>query len=620
MVLLLIIFASIVYLYNSISKIHNEMVGNIEEILVSKASQFSKNIEQEIKLYIKKDIYQTLRDNPDLRRKLEHTFSIIITPSFKYIYILYRDKKGRYRYLLDGSKDEKGEFNQKLDVDKESWDKVYETKQPQILLQNNLDGLWITYLKPIIYDGKVEAVLAIDFSTKLLKYITKIITPIEHVFMYIFGSVVLLMALLLYQITVNIKTKKETLTDALTSVYNRNFLRNFTKKMNPSKYQIAMMDIDYFKKINDNYGHKAGDYVLIEIAYILKRIIREKDIIVRFGGEEFLIFFRKSKDTATNAYEISKRIRETLEEYEFVYDGNPIRVTVSIGVVLYPDRFKNILDAIKKADELLYRAKREGRNKVLLEEDISSISGNEVISINDVKEAIDEGRLVCHYQPIVSLKNYEIIKYEALVRIVTKNGDTIHPGNFLEMITNTSVYNDMTKRVLDIVFDKIKRCKVPISINLNLSDILDNAVYALVLQEIKEHSELSKWLTIELLEYEQIETEILKERLFKIKSYGIKIAIDDFGSGYSNFSVFQALPIDILKIDGSLIKDIHKFKTAYYITESIVSFSEKIGIDIVAEFVHNKEVLDTIKNLNIRCGQGFFLAKPSEEISHCNIY
>ncbi len=611
-VLILTIFIAIGYLYKSVSSINDKMASNVENILISKAAYFANNIDEEIKNRIDNNIYEVLKRDKKLRENLEHTFSVVITPSFKYIYILYRDKHGKYRYLLDGSKEDKGEFNQKLNVDRKKWDKVYETKEAEILMQNNIDGLWITYLKPIIFNNRVEAVLAIDFSTKLLTFISEILAPIEDVFIYIFASIALLLLVLLYQVVLNIRTKKESITDPLTTVYNRNYLRDFLRNVNPAKYQIAMLDIDYFKKINDNYGHKAGDYILIEVAHTIKRIIRQKDIIVRFGGEEFLVIFYKEKNLQTNAAEIAHRIREALQNSNFMYEGVSIKVTASIGVVMHPERFKNMLEAIKKADQKLYIAKKEGRNKVVSEDKAVSSFMNDTVSIHDVKEALDDERIFCHYQPIVDLKTNTTVKYEALVRMVSKEGNMIFPGSFLETITNTNVYNDMTKRVLDIVFQSIKMHKIPMSINLNLSDILDNVVYNIVLDEILENKELAKWLTIELLEYEQIDTTILRERLLKIKSYGIKIALDDFGSGYSNFSIFQAFPIDILKIDGSLIKNIDTSEVSYSITESIILFTGKLGIETVAEFVHSEDVLKIVQELGVTQGQGFYIGKPAD--------
>jgi EAL domain-containing protein (putative c-di-GMP-specific phosphodiesterase class I) len=157
--------------------------------------------------------------------------------------------------------------------------------------------------------------------------------------------------------------------------------------------------------------------------------------------------------------------------------------------------------------------------------------------------------------------------------------------------------------------------KIAISINLNFSDILDNNIYKLIITELQKYKKLASWLTIELLEYELIEEiSIVQKRLFEIKRYGVKIAIDDFGSGYANYSIFKLLPIDILKIDGSLIKDIDTSEISYKITHSIVLLAKELEITTVAEFVHSASVLETIKKLDVDEAQGFYLAKPSPNI------
>ncbi len=611
----LIIFLSIGFLYHSILKIDEQTKNNIEKILISKANYISKNVDEEIKKKVEKNLFETLKNNPKLRIWLEDAFSISVTPSFKYIYILYRDKSGNYRYLLDGSKEDKGEFNQRLNVDKERWDKAYDTKEVHIIMQNNIDKLFITYLKPILFNGKVEAILAIDFSTTLLYTINNAVAPIKKIFLYIFAAIFFLLFILIYQIILNIYTKKESITDPLTQTYNRNFLRDFLKNINLSKYQIAMLDIDYFKKINDNYGHKAGDYILAQTAEIIRDSIRPKDVLVRFGGEEFLIFFYKEKDKKTDAFEISQRIRKNLQDKNFSYEGVRIKLTASLGVVLKTGHYKTIHDAIKKADERLYLAKKQGRNKVVAQDKNSlSNSNNEYVSISDVKEALDHNRIICHYQPIVNLSSSEIVKNEALVRMIAKDGNIIYPNSFLDVIHNTNIYNDMTKMVLDIVFLQIRQYKSKISINLNLSDILNTNIYQIVLEELEKNKNLANYLTIELLEYEQIDEEILQERLLHIKSFGVSIALDDFGSGYSNFSIFQTLPIDILKIDGSIIKNINTSKVAFSIVDSIILFCKRLDIEVVAEFVHSEEILNIVKDLGVENGQGFHLAKPREKM------
>jgi len=167
------IFVSIIlaisYIFASIDDMQKDINGNVEKLFIHQAGEFANSINALIKSKIKKDIYDELKDNAPLREFLEHNMNMLITSSYKFVYVLYRDKKGNYRYLLDGSKKDKGEFVQKLNVDKKVWDEIYKTQKDKIVNQTNLETLWITYLKPIITQDHVDAVIAIDFSNKLPK-------------------------------------------------------------------------------------------------------------------------------------------------------------------------------------------------------------------------------------------------------------------------------------------------------------------------------------------------------------------------------------------------------------------------------------------------------------------
>ena len=610
-----LLLISIIYLYLNIGQFEQKARENIKKVIFTNTSYFIKNISSVIKDNISSsNLYSILKENQKLRESIEQKMETIVTPSFKYVYMLYRDKEGRFRYLLDGSKEDKGTFNSKLDVNEKEWNKVYESKEPSVIYQDSFSGLWITTLKPYIVNDKVEGIIAIDFSTTLLSYLADIIKPLKEVFLYIFVSVIFLFSVILYQIIMQLRVRKDSIIDPLTHTYNRVFLRDFIEKIDFYNYDVAMFDLDHFKKINDNYGHKAGDYVLVNFCKIVKNGIRDKDIFIRFGGEEFLLFIYKKKKDRSYAKETIERIRKSIEEHKFKYENFEISTTVSVGLVTHMQEYKNIQQIIKKVDERLYGAKHTGRNKIIDNDEANSGALSEQLSISQIKQAIDEDRILCQFQPIYELKSKKIIKYEALIRLRDENNNLIYPGSFISSIERTNIYRDMTKKLLDIVFDKIRAFNVTIGINLNLSDIIDNSIYTILADEIKKNSEIAKYLTIELLEYESLENNLLLERIVKIKSYGVIIALDDFGSGYSNFSIFETLPIDVLKIDGSLMKNIDKSEVSLRIVEAIVIFASNLGVKVVGEFIHNKEILEISKKLNIQYGQGFYLGKPSFDI------
>ncbi len=607
--LVLTILILISYLFISTHAIEQKISQNINRLFVHHVKEISINIDKLIKKYCKKELYQTLKNDEKLREFLQDSLSLVASSPHKYVYVLYRDKKGKYRYLLDGSKEDRGEFDQKLDVDQKRWDEVFFTKKDKIIIHKDSELLYITYLKPIIIDSRVEGIIAIDFTSELPVTISKILDSVKSIFNYIFLSFLALFLILLYQYMLYLKTKRYAITDSLTQVYNRVYLRNFLENIDPSNYAILMLDIDHFKNINDTYGHKIGDFILREFASTLKNILREDDIIVRYGGEEFIIFLKKP-GSDKEILNIAERIRKQVEKNAYIYENYNLNITVSIGIILHPERFRTIKEAIKNADELLYRAKREGRNKIVWNKEENYITITQK-DIDFVKEAIEEDRIVCYYQPIYDIEKNKIVKYEALVRLIDKKGNLIYPGSFIDKIAYTTIYNSLTKKVLTIVFKTIQKKRIGISVNLKFSDITDNTVFSIIVKEIEKNLALSKYLTIELLENEPLSnSKELGDRLNRLKEYGVSIAIDDFGSGYSNFEIFRYLPIDILKIDGSLIKEIEKSKTSYTIVKTIALFAKDLNIDIVAEFIENDKILKILKELKIIYGQGYFLGKP----------
>ncbi len=605
---------SLVYIYLSIGTITNQIDQNLEQLYVTEAKEHAQSMEIQIKKIIKGNLYQDIKQHPEKEKIIQKILSSHVTKTHKYIYILYRDSKGNYRYLVDGSLEDRGRLGQRLNVEKKYWDKVYKIKKGVLINHKNLDNLWITYLHPIIYNNKVEAILANDFSTTLPYIIKQAVRPISSLFIAIFIAIFTLLIILFYQTLLTFKSKKESITDQLTNVYNRTYLRDFLKRINPSYYSILMVDIDHFKTINDRYGHKVGDEVLKEVINLIKYEIREKDKIIRYGGEEFLIFIKRSKkEFSSNLAEtIAKRINKKLSDTILEIENIQLNVTVSIGITSHPEHFKNISEAIKYADSMLYIAKKTGRNKVISRAD-SIQSSEEKLHIEHIKDAIDEKRVFCEFQPIVNLQTQKTIKYEALIRLKDKQGNTIYPYKFLDVIFNTSLYTEMSKLVMEIVFQTIKRKELHISINFNFSDILNTSIYNAIIDELQLHRNIANHLTIELLEYEVLEEiSIIKERLDFIRSFGVKIALDDFGSGYANYAIFKSIPVDYIKIDGSLIQEIDTDTTSQKIVKSIQILADELDIETIAEFVHSYEVYKTIQQFHINNAQGFYLGKPMQ--------
>ena len=610
LLLLLATFIGVAILFFQTSKTEQQLSLNLQRIVTDHTFFLGKNIEELLKQKLPSlhDLPHILKSNPKLRRELNQALSLLSTPTFPYVYLVYKDHRGHFRYLLDGSKEDRGDFNQKIDVSPR-WNAVFQTKKPLVITHHKLQTLWITYLYPILFDNKVQGIVAIDFSSHFLKLLHSALKPLKYLSAFIFAIVSFLLLVVIFQILIYLKTKKESVTDSLTGLYNRTFLRHFLDDRNIEDYYVFMFDIDHFKSINDTYGHKVGDYVLQTVANLLKQNLRGEDIIVRYGGEEFLGFIKKS--SPKNAIAIAERIRKAVENYRFKINDHEFTTTLSVGINLHPERFKKSANALKYADELLYMAKRSGRNKVVYQKESATTSLQTLPTIK-IKELIEDGGLFCQFQPIFDIQTQKIVKYEALVRLKEKT-TIYYPNQFVPNIQFTTLYTLLTQNVLRIVLDKIKQTNKDISINLSFFDITDNKIYYNLLSTLTQQKELASKLTIELLETEALDhKELIAQRLHELKDMGVHTAIDNFGSGYSNFTIFQELPIDILKIDGKLVKMISHDPIAHSIVTAITQFGNNIGVETIAKFVENEEILHSLKKMGIRYAQGFYFSKPTD--------
>ena len=363
-VIIISILISISYLFIKVSNTKNLLATNIKDKYIKDAQNIAINFDSYLKVKVESNLFDTLNKDVALREELNDVLSLFLSNNFKYVYILYKDQeKNKYRYLLDGSISDKGKFKQSLRINKKRWNNVYENKKYDIILQDYLVSIYGTFLYPIVYDNKTEAILAIDFSSKLPNSVSNIIKPLTYIFIYIIVAISLFILLLIWQTTLYIKTKKKSITDDLTGLFNRTYLSEISKNINLENYSVAMIDLDKFKNINDRYGHKTGDYVLKQSAFLFKQSIRDNDILVRFGGEEFLLLIY-NRDNKKASIDVCERIRQKIEEYNFTNDDHIINITVSCGINIAPSVQYDIEYAIKLADDNLYESKNTGRNKI----------------------------------------------------------------------------------------------------------------------------------------------------------------------------------------------------------------------------------------------------------------
>ncbi|WP_456400725.1 putative bifunctional diguanylate cyclase/phosphodiesterase [Persephonella sp.] len=609
LILSIIIFG---YIYSIMPTLESKFQNRLINLTIENIEDLSDNVIHHINSYIHDgDIIEKILSDKELLNKTEKLLSILVTQHTKYVYIVY--KKGKvYRYLVDGSKEDKaipGEIFEPLKT--EIWDKVIKTGRPEIIMQNSINMIGFTYLKPIKHQGSTRAILAIDYSAQTIHEIREIINTTRMLIEGILIISFIFLNIIIYGAVKNIYLRKKAYIDNLTKIYNRNYLEDMVSLLNPASYHIALIDLDDFKKINDTYGHDVGDLVLRKIAETIQNSIRkDEDIVIRYGGEEFLVLIKAGRKDKKSSINAAERILNDIRKTPIEINDETIYVTASIGLNVSTEKSHSIYEGIKKADIALYQAKANGKNRIEIYSDKKGEPGT-FLTIGEIQKFLEEKRFICHYQPIVSIDDRKISHYEALVRFIDLDGNIIYPNKFIPVIENTFLYSRLTKGVIEYNRDiLLKYPELKVSINLSPSDLFTETIVEL-LREIAIKDRLADRLILEVIENESISSyEKLQNTLTELKSYGYKIGIDDFGSGYSNFIYLITLRVDFLKIDASIIKSIHIDQTSYVVTETINNFCKKTGIKTIAEYVENEEIYMTIKNLGIDFGQGYYFSKP----------
>ena len=617
--LLFLLGVFFIYVYSQIDKAKEDIFNRIEENQIEQISFVLKNIQRDIlesaEIKSSEDLLSVFT-NENTREDYEHIISLMLTSNVKYAYILYKDKKDRFRFLLDASKTDKANFYQKFDVSSPKYNAIYRIKKPQIIKQHDVENLYLTYLHPIISNDKVVGLFSIDVTTNIQKIILQSIKPLETFFVILIIFVLLLMVMTVMQLFHYFITRKKIFTDPLTNTFNRNYLEEISSMLNLSRYSVAMLDLDKFKTINDTYGHKAGDYVLSQASNILKKSIRDSDILIRYGGEEFLLLIH-SRHELESTTEVCERLRNNISKELFVYDENEIKVSVSVGLHKHPALEKNLQEAIKIADKMLYIAKKNGRNRVICYDEKSHNNASESSkNINFVKQALEDNRVVCYFQPIYCHKSGTVIKYEALVRIVAKDNKIIAPMQFLPQLKDTNIHYKLTQRILFIIFEKFKNNQEHVSINVNFSDLINRDIEATITDTFIANPDLASRVTFEILESDEIDNiELFKQKINLLHLFEAKVSIDDFGSGYSNFKTIIDIEANYLKIDGSLIRNIVTNDKDFKVVESIIHFAKQSNMQTIAEYVHSKEVFDKLLELDIDYMQGYYISEPKAELA-----
>ncbi len=455
------------------------------------------------------------------------------------------------------------------------------------------------------YDDSLFSIMVFDTST-------------------IFFSIFLAIYLLRKQKLNDKKLAAMATTDILTRLPNR---FNFTSEIDNlilskpySTFAIIFFDIDYFKSINDNYGHDVGDRILKLVSAKLKSLVNEGDILSRFGGDEFVLLLQ-SISSVREAREVISEISSQLDS-SFLIDGNEIFITLTMGVSVFPADGKSAKSLLNSADIAMYSAKESGRNcfQFFSQASRDKIEKDHAIShalhtILRNKNAYKE--LYMLYQPLVDMDTGETTECEALIRWTNTHGQEVSPEEFIPLAEKSNLIEKINLFVIDEVCKQQHEWQLSgakdIRVNINLSG--NKTIFRNLLSHLKEniikYNLKPSLFGIELTERTlfDVSDETVKE-LGYWRNLGVKISIDDFGTGYSALNYLKKLPISTLKIDRGFISGLPEDMDDHALVKAIISLGHSLDLDIVAEGVETIEQLQFLKQYGCNSAQGFFLHHP----------
>ena len=394
----------------------------------------------------------------------------------------------------------------------------------------------------------------------------------------------------------------EQFTDELTSLPNRQKLLNDLK--NSVSPKLALINLDRFKDINNSYGIEIGDKILKSFAKRLSIFKSTNLNVYRMSGDVFA-FMAFGNFKINELYKTCKNLNTLCDRENFIIDDDSFDISFTIGIADYHEKL------LTHAEIALYWAKKINIDIAIFDEEMPIYKDlkRNIELTKDIKQALKDDNILIYGQKIINNKTKEI-KYETLMRMKLPNGKILSPFVFLEHAKKARLYPLMTNKMIEKSCEYFKDKDIVFSINLMIEDIKNEKTVNFLFSKLME-TKVANRVVLEIVESEGIEKfEEVGDFIRKAKSLGCRVAIDDFGTGYSNFEYIIKLNVDFLKIDGSLIKNIHVNDNIRLTVLTIVNFAKVLGIKTVAEFVHCQEVQDIVESLGIDFSQGYLFHEP----------
>jgi diguanylate cyclase (GGDEF)-like protein len=379
-----------------------------------------------------------------------------------------------------------------------------------------------------------------------------------------------------------------------------------------------VVDIDRFKLVNDQYGHHVGDQTLRYVAETLAGNLRGGDWMARWGGEEFLVCFH---DLDTRGAMIAgERLRKLIKSKPLRLPQGEMPITVSIGIALYQPEVENIDTLLTQADSLLYEAKQSGRDKVLCMGMAGARQGGVIWEGSQVQSALHEQRIIPAFQAIVDLRTGRLVAEEALARIITRDNNVIAAGSFIQAAEALHLVSAIDRTIAGHALARGANSLQQGAgqahfINLSPQFLANQEEVRALLDQAQFHRLIATEkginpMVIEITERQSAEMQKLKQGLRPLLDAGFRLALDDFGSGYSSFLYLAELPVNFLKIEGWMVSRIVRDKRVRQLVETLVNTAQRFKVLTVAECVEDAETAQVLCDIGVDWAQGYYFARP----------
>ena len=384
------------------------------------------------------------------------------------------------------------------------------------------------------------------------------------------------------------------------------------------KYSSAVIyvDLDGFKHVNDQFGHEAGDRLLTQVAANFKKIVRQTDSVARIGGDEFIVLITDIDRETTLITKIESLLREASGGLEF--EGHRVAVSASIGVALYPEHGDNAETLLHHADQAMYQAKHDGKNTFrFFTEDINAKAHRQRELQDNLRRALPNDEFTVFYQPIVDGRSGQVVSAEALLRWYSARLGQVFPDEFIPAAESAGLIPEMgcwvLRKAIETGAEWNQQFDFGLRIAVNASTIQFRN--SLLFETIRTQLELHNW-DPDLLEVEITEGLLLDDSpevnkyIGEISNCGVRLSVDDFGTGFSALSYLKNYPVNTVKIDRSFIMDLPGDKENEVLVQAIIAMAHGLRLEVIAEGVETAEQWEFLRNLDCDFVQGYFFGKP----------